>query len=451
MRRRGHAVRRAVLAYSGGLDTSIIIPWLKETYGCEVVAMVADVGQAEELDGLERRALAAGADAYVRRDLRRAFVEEQIWPALRAGAVYENGYLLGTALARPVIAREQVRLARERGADALVHGCTGKGNDQVRFELVYQSLAPGLRVVAPWREWGIRSREEAIDYAAARGLPVPATRRSPFSRDRNLWHVSHEGGPLEDPGREPPEGMFLLTRDPRRAPGAGATVSVAFERGVPVALDGEALDGVALIDRLNRVAGEHGIGRADLVESRLVGIKSRGVYETPAGTVLVQAHRELESLCLDRATLHHKQLVAARYAELVYDGLWYTPLRLALDAFVDSTQECVTGEVDLRLRRGTITVCGRRSPRSLYDAALGSFVMGDGYDPRDAGGFIRLFGLSTRGSGAAAARARPAAVPRTAAAERAAAVSGAAPAPRAAGAAGAAARPRAAATPKVAR
>ena len=393
-------IRRAVVAYSGGLDTSIIIPWMKETHGCEVIAMVADVGQAEELDGLEAKALRAGADGFVRRDLRAAFVEEQIWPALSAGSVYENGYLLGTALARPVIAREQVRVARSRGADALVHGCTGKGNDQVRFELVYQSLAPDLRVVAPWREWSIRSREEAMDYAAARGIPVPATRRSPYSRDRNLWHVSHEGGPLEDPAQEPPADLFLLTRDPATAPAAGTEIAIGFERGVPIALDGERLDGVALIERLNRLAGEHGVGRADLVENRLVGIKSRGVYETPAGTVLVQAHRELESLCLDRATAHYKQIVAARYAELVYDGLWYTPLRRALDAFVASTQKAVTGEVTLRLRRGTVTVCARHAERSLYDAGLGSFVMGDGYDPKDAEGFIRLFGLSTRASGA---------------------------------------------------
>ncbi len=392
-------VKRAVLAYSGGLDTSIIIPWLKETYGCEVIAMVADVGQGEELTGLERRAIAAGADRFIERDLKTAFVEEQIWPALRAGAVYENGYLLGTALARPVIAREQVRVALRHDADALVHGCTGKGNDQVRFELVYQSLAPGMRVIAPWREWSIRSREEAIDYAAGRGIPVPVTKKSLYSRDRNLWHISHEGGPLEDPELEPSADLFMLTRDPTAAPVSGVEVTVAFERGVPVSLDGERLDGVVLIERLNRIAGEHGVGRVDLVENRLVGIKSRGVYETPAGTVLVQAHRELESLCLDRATLHSKQTLAVRYAELVYDGLWYTPLRRALDAFVVSTQTNVTGEVTLRLRRGTLTVCGRRSPRSLYDAALGSFVMGAGYEPKDAEGFIRLFGLSTRGAG----------------------------------------------------
>jgi argininosuccinate synthase len=396
-------VRRTVLAYSGGLDTSIIIPWLKETYGCEVIAMAADVGQAEELDGLERRARSSGADAFVRRDLRRAFVEEQIWPALRAGLVYENGYLLGTALARPVIAREQVRVALECGADALAHGCTGKGNDQVRFELVYQALAPRLRVIAPWREWSIRSREAALDYAAARGIPVPVTRRSLFSRDRNLWHVSHEGGPLEDPAAEPPASMYLVTRDPRRAPAAGVEVVVGFERGVPVSLDGRRLDGVGLIERLNRLAGAHGVGRADLVENRLIGIKSRGVYETPAGTVLSLAHREIESLCLDRATQHYKQVVAARYAELVYDGLWYTPLRQALDAFVTATQRRVTGEARLRLRRGTVTVCGRRAAHSLYDAGLASFVMGAGYDPRDAGGFIRLLGLATRGTGAAAA------------------------------------------------
>ena len=404
-------VKRAVLAYSGGLDTSIIIPWLKETYGCEVVAMVADVGQGGELAGLQERAISSGADRFVERDLKAAFVEEQIWPALRAGAVYENGYLLGTALARPVIAREQVRTALLHGADALVHGCTGKGNDQVRFELVYQSLAPGMRVIAPWREWGIRSREEAIDYAAARGIPVPVTRKSLYSRDRNLWHVSHEGGPLEDPALEPPADLFLMTRDPVLTPAAGVEVAVGFEEGVPVSLDGERLDGVALIERLNRIAGEQGVGRVDLVENRLVGIKSRGVYETPAGTVLVQAHRELESLCLDRATLHYKQGIAARYAELAYDGLWYTPLRRALDAFVASTQENVTGEIVLRLRRGTLTVCGRRAPRSLYDAALGSFVMGEGYEPKHAEGFIRLFGLSTRGSEAprpVAARVREA-------------------------------------------
>jgi len=392
-------VQRAVLAYSGGLDTSIIIPWLKENYGCEVIAMVADVGQGEELSGLERRAIESGADAFVQRDLRSVFVEEQIWPALMAGAVYENGYLLGTALARPVIAREQVRVALRHGADALVHGCTGKGNDQVRFELVYQALAPRLRIIAPWREWTIRSREEAIDYAAERGIPVPVTRRSLYSRDRNLWHISHEGGPLEDPAVEPPGDMFMLTRDPAGAPAAGVEVSVAFAKGVPVALDGERLDGVSLIERLNRIAGENGVGRADLVENRLVGIKSRGVYETPAGTVLVQAHRELESLCLDRATQHFKQTLAGRYAELVYDGLWYTPLRRALDAFVAATQENMTGEVTLRLRRGTLTVVGRRSRHSLHDAALGSFVMGEEYDPRHAEGFIRLFGLPTRGSG----------------------------------------------------
>jgi argininosuccinate synthase len=399
----GNAVKRVVLAYSGGLDTSIIIPWLKDRYRCAVIAMVADVGQAEELDGLEARARAAGADGFVRRDLRQAFVEEQIWPALRAGAVYENGYLLGTALARPVIAREQVRVALRAGADALAHGCTGKGNDQVRFELVYQSLAPHLRVIAPWREWRLRSREAAIDYAAARGIPIPASRASIFSRDRNLWHVSHEGGPLEDPDRPPPAEMFLLTRDPETAPAAGSVVRVGFERGVPVSLDGAPLDGVRLIEALNRIAGMHGVGRADLVENRLVGIKSRGVYETPAGTVLSLAHREVESLCLDRATLHEKQRLALRYAELVYDGLWYTPLRRALDAFVTATQETVTGEATLRLRRGAVTVLGRRADRSLYDARLGGFTMGDGYDPKDAAGFIRLFGLSTRGAGAGAA------------------------------------------------
>ncbi|MCZ6696936.1 MAG: argininosuccinate synthase [Acidobacteria bacterium] len=398
-------MRRAVLAYSGGLDTSIIIPWLKEVYGCEVIAMVADVGQGGELDGLERRALDAGADSFIARDLRAAFVEEQIWPALRAGAVYENGYLLGTALARPIIAREQVRAAFEHDADALVHGCTGKGNDQVRFELVYQALAPHLRIIAPWREWSICSREEAIDYASARGIPVPVTRSSPYSRDRNLWHVSHEGGALEDPAVEPPADLFLMTCAPDTAPAAGVEVSIGFERGTPISLDGEVLGGVDLVDRLNRIAGEHGIGRADLVENRLIGIKSRGVYETPAGTVLQQAHRELESLCLDRATAHEKQGIAARYAQIVYDGLWYTPLRTALDAFVDATQEHVTGRVSLRLCRGTLTICGRSADRSRYDQRLGSFTMEESFEPKHAEGFIRLFGLSTRGAGATSATA----------------------------------------------
>ncbi len=412
-------IRRAVLAYSGGLDTSIIIPWLKETYGCEVIAMAADVGQGPELDGLEDRALAAGADDYVRRDLRAAFVEEQIWPALRAGAVYENRYLLGTALARPVIAREQVRLALERGADALAHGCTGKGNDQVRFELVYQALSPHLRVIAPWREWTIRSREEAIDYAAGRAIPVPVTRASPYSRDRNLWHISHEGGPLEDPAVEPPDDLFLLTRAPADAPRSGAAVTVGFERGTPVSLDGTRLDGVSLVTRLNRLAGAHGIGRVDLVENRLVGIKSRGVYETPAGTVLREAHRELESLCLDRATAHEKNLIAGRYADLVYDGLWYTPLRRALDAFVNASQENVTGEVTLHLCRGNVTVRARRAERSLYDPGLGSFVMEEGFEPKHAEGFIRLFGLSIRAAGAGAERAaRPRRAARAAAARQ---------------------------------
>ncbi len=393
-------IRRAVLAYSGGLDTSIIIPWLKEVYGCEVIAMVADVGQGRELDGLERRALDAGADAFIARDLRAAFVEEQIWPALRAGAVYENGYLLGTALARPIIAREQVRVAQELDADALVHGCTGKGNDQMRFELVYQALSPHLRIIAPWREWSIRSREEAIDYAAARGIPVPVTRATPYSRDRNLWHVSHEGGPLEDPAVEPPADLFLMTRAPDAAPERGVEVSIGFECGTPVSLDGKALDGIDLVNQLNRIAGEHGVGRADLVENRLIGIKSRGVYETPAGTVLRQAHRELESLCLDRATSHEKQGIAARYAQIAYDGLWYTPLRRALDAFVDATQENVTGRVSVRLRRGTLTVCGRSADRSLYDPRLGSFTMEESFEPKHAEGFIRLFGLPSRGAGA---------------------------------------------------
>ncbi|HEY8483551.1 MAG TPA: argininosuccinate synthase [Longimicrobiales bacterium] len=384
-----------VLAYSGGLDTSIIVPWLRETYNAEVVCLVADVGQGEELDGLEARARRQGAAACVIEDLRDAFVRETIWPTLRAGAIYARKYLLGTSMARPVIARRQAELALRLGAQALAHGCTGKGNDQVRFELTYAAFAPGLKVIAPWREWTIRSREQAIDYARSRGIEVPATKEKIYSRDRNLWHISHEGGPLEDPGFEPPPDLFLITRSPEEAPDRPVYVEIGFEEGYPVSVDGEPLEPVALLERLNAIAGEHGIGRADVVEDRLVGMKSRGVYETPGGTVLYTAHRELEQLVLDRRTLALKDQLAQRYADLVYEGRWWTTEREALDALVDRTQRVVTGKVRLKLYKGNVIVAGRWSPYSLYDQALASFGESD-YDHADAEGFIRLFALPTR-------------------------------------------------------
>ena len=388
--------KKVALAYSGGLDTSIIIPWLKETYGCEVVAVAVDVGQAEETAGLDEKARRTGAADFHLVDARDEFARDFLFPVLRAGAVYEHAYLLGTATARPIIAKKQVEVALATGCDALAHGCTGKGNDQVRFELTYQALAPELAVVAPWREWSIRSREDAIDYAQARGVPVPVTKKDPYSRDRNLWHLSHEGGPLEDPGFEPEPGMFKLTVDPTQAPDAPAYVRVAFERGTPVAVDSDRLAPVALIERLNGLGGAHGVGRVDLVENRLVGIKSRGVYETPGGTVLVAALRALESLTLDRDAAHYKALVAERYAELVYFGQWWSPLREALDAFFDELLQATTGEVRLRLYKGAVSVAGRAAPQALYDAKLASFDM-SGYDARDSAGFIRLFGLPQRG------------------------------------------------------
>jgi argininosuccinate synthase len=384
-----------VLAYSGGLDTSIIVPWLRERYGAEVVCVAADVGQGEELDGLDARARSQGATACVVEDLRETFVREAIWPTLRAGAVYARKYLLGTAMARPIIARKQAELALKLGAQALAHGCTGKGNDQVRFELTYAAFAPGLRVIAPWREWDIHSREDALDYAAAREIEVAASREKIYSRDRNLWHISHEGGPLEDPDNEPEADLFLLTRAPETAPDRPVYVEIGFESGYPVRIDGELFEPVPLLERLNELAGEHGIGRADLLEDRVVGMKSRGVYETPGGTLLYTAHRELEQLVLDRQTLALKDQLALRYADLVYEGRWWSGEREALDALVDKTQERVTGTVRLKLYRGNLIIAGRRSERALYDEALSSFGASD-YDHADAAGFIRLFSLPTR-------------------------------------------------------
>ncbi|MEJ2217902.1 MAG: argininosuccinate synthase [Gemmatimonadota bacterium] len=397
-----------VLAYSGGLDTSIIVPWLRENYDVDVFCVAADVGQGEELTGLEARARAQGAVGCAVLDLRHEFVTEAIWPTLRAGAVYARKYLLGTAMARPIIARAQVGVAQEVGASALAHGCTGKGNDQVRFELTYGAFASGLKVIAPWREWSIRSREHALDYAAARGIPVSASREKIFSRDRNLWHVSHEGGPLEDPSYEPEEDLYLLTSSPESAPDEAEYVELGFEEGYPVTVNGDALSPVGLVERLNELAGRHGVGRADIVEDRLVGMKSRGVYETPGGTLLYSAHRELEQLVLDRRTLALKDQLASRYADLVYEGRWWSMEREALDALVNRTQEVVTGVVRLKLYKGVVGIAGRESPYALYDEALASFG-GDGrYDHADAGGFIRLFGLPTRAEAQRRTAERPA-------------------------------------------
>jgi argininosuccinate synthase len=390
-------VKKVVLAYSGGLDTSIIIPWIKENYdGAEIIAYCGDVGQGDDLEAVKKKALKTGAAKCVVEDLREEFLRNFAFKALAAGAIYEDSYLLGTALARPLLAYRQVQVALAEKADALAHGATGKGNDQVRFEVTYGAFAPHLRVIAPWREWTIRSREDALDYAAKHGVPVEQTRKDIFSRDGNLWHLSHEGGNLEDPWDPPLKEMFKLTVDPEDAPDKPEMVTIAFERGLPISVNGEHLAPLPLVEKLNRLAGAHGVGRVDLVETRLVGIKSRGVYETPAGTVLHIAHREIERLVLDRDTLHFKQSVSVRYAQLIYDGLWFSTLREALAAFVDATESEVTGEVSLRLFKGHAAAIGRRSPRSLYRQDLATFGQGMAFDHKDAGGFIRLYGLPER-------------------------------------------------------
>ena len=386
-------IHKVVLAYSGGLDTSVIVPWLKENYGCEVVCFTADVGQAEELDGLEEKALQSGASRLIIHDMREEFAEDYLFPVLRAGAVYERKYLLGTSMARPLIAKHQVEVANAVGADAVAHGATGKGNDQVRFELTYTALDPRLKVVAPWREWDIRSREDAIQYARAKNVPVTATEKSIFSRDRNLWHLSHEGGPLEDPWMEPPESMYLLSASPENAPDEPEYVDIRFESGTAVAVNGEELSPGRLIACLNAIGGRHAVGRTDMVESRLVGMKSHGVYETPGGTILLAAHRELESLVLDQHTIQFKDIAALKYAELVYNGMWFSPLREALDAFVNSTQGPVTGEVRLKIYKGNLIPVGRKSDFSLYREDFATFGQEDVYDQSDAEGFIHLFGL----------------------------------------------------------
>ncbi|MDA8064066.1 MAG: argininosuccinate synthase [Thermaerobacter sp.] len=384
---------KVVLAYSGGLDTSIIIPWLRERHDAEVVAFCADLGQGEELAPLKAKALASGAVRFHLRDLRREFVTDYAFPVLRAGARYEGRYLLGTSMARPLIAKHLVEIARAEGAQAVAHGATGKGNDQVRFEVSVRALAPDLKIIAPWREWEIRSREDAMDYAARHGISVPATRESPYSRDRNLWHLSHEGGILEDPSREMPAEVLQLSCLPEAASAQPSHVEIGFSEGTPVSVDGEELGPVELVERLNELGGAHGVGTVDMVENRLVGIKSRGVYETPGGTLLWEAHRQLEAVTLDRTTAHYKEQVALRYADLVYDGWWFSPLREALDAFVAATQRDVTGSVRLKLYRGGVYPAGVRSPRSLYDPQLATFGEDASYDQKDAAGFIRLFGL----------------------------------------------------------
>ena len=387
---------KVVLAYSGGLDTSIIIPWLKENYSYDVIAMVGDVGQGDDLEAVVEKAYATGASKVVVADLREEFLTEYVFRALQAGAVYEHKYLLGTSLARPVIAKHQVEVANREGATAVAHGCTGKGNDQVRFELAYQSLAPELKVIAPWREWTLKSREDCLDYAEQHGIPVAASREKIHSRDRNLWHVSHEGGELEDAGNAPLDSTWQLTRSPQEAPDHAEQVAVGFEKGIPISVNGTKLDPVSLVELLNEIGARNAVGRVDLVENRFVGIKSRGCYETPGGTLLIAAHRELEALCLERDVAHFKQHVGLKYAELVYFGLWFTPLREALAAFVETTQKDVTGSVKLSLYKGNVAVVGRESEYSLYRTDLAGFTMGENYDQKDAGGFIRILGLPAR-------------------------------------------------------
>jgi argininosuccinate synthase len=390
--------QKVVLAYSGGLDTSVILPWLKETYGYDVIAFAAELGQGDELAGIKRKALASGATKCIVKDLRKEFVEDYLWPMLKAGAIYEGKYLLGTSIARPLIAKYQVQVAHAEGATAVAHGATGKGNDQVRFELTYMALDPSLKIVSPWKDpnFTLTSREAAVDYAKKHKIPIEQTKKKIYSCDRNLWHISHEGADLEDPANEPRDDLFVISRPVSKTPDKPDYVSIGFDKGVPVKLDGKKISDVKLIETLNQLGGKHAIGQVDIVENRLVGIKSRGVYETPGGTILLTAHTALESLTLDRETMHYKQQVALKYAELVYYGLWFCQLREALDAFVNVTQRSVTGEVKLKLFKGQCTLAGIKSPNSLYLTDLASFKMGAEYDPTDATGFIRLFGLQSK-------------------------------------------------------
>lgn len=386
---------KVVLAYSGGLDTSIIIPWLKETYGCEVICVAGNVGQDAELDGLEERALKTGASKLYIEDIQDEFVNDFVFPTLKAGAKYED-YLLGTSFARPPIAKRLVEIAKKEGADAICHGCTGKGNDQVRFELTIKALAPEMPIIAPWRIWDIKSRDQEIDYAEAHNVPIKINRETNYSKDMNLWHLSHEGLDLEDPANEPQynkPGFLEMGVSPEQAPDEPTYITLHFEKGIPTALNGQEMDGVTLIKTLNKIGGENGIGLLDIVENRLVGMKSRGVYETPGGTILYKAHEVLETICLDKATQHYKYLVAQKFGELVYDGLWYTPLREALSAFVDKTQETVTGDVKLKLYKGNMINAGVTSPYTLYSEDFASFGEDDVYNQKDSEGFINLFGL----------------------------------------------------------
>ncbi|CAN4124594.1 unnamed protein product [Withania somnifera] len=390
-------LNKVVLAYSGGLDTSVIVPWLRENYDCEVVCFTADVGQGiKELEGLEAKAKASGACQLVVKDLQEEFVKDFIFPCLRAGAIYERKYLLGTSMARPVIAKAMVDVAREVGADAVSHGCTGKGNDQVRFELTFFALNPELSVVAPWREWEITGREDAIEYAKKHNVPVPVTKKSIYSRDRNLWHLSHEGDILEDPANEPMKDMYMMSVDPQDAPDQPEYVNIGIVAGIPVSLNGKELSPATLLSELNEIGGRHGIGRIDMVENRLVGMKSRGVYETPGGTILFTAVQELESLTLDRETIQVKDNLALKYAELVYAGRWFDPLRESMDAFMENITKTTTGSVTLKLYKGSVSVTGRQSPHSLYRQDISSFESGDIYNQADAAGFIRLYGLPMR-------------------------------------------------------
>jgi len=386
--------KKVALAYSGGLDTSVIIPWLKENYQCEVVAVCGDIGQGgDELKGLERKARKTGASEVYIEDMREEFVTQYLWKLVRSGGLYEHKYLLGTSIARPLLAKKQVEVALRTGCDAVAHGCTGKGNDQVRFELTYKALAPHLQVIAPWREWNIVSREDAIEYARVHNVPISASTTKIYSRDRNLWHISHEGGALENPANAAPADIWMLTNSPQDAPDRPAEVAIGFRKGVPVSVNGQNLSGVEIVTALNKIGGKHGIGRIDLVENRFVGMKSRGCYETPGGTLIYLAHQELEALTLDKNTLHYKQRLALDYAEMVYNGLWFTPLREALDAFFEITSQPTSGEVTLRLYKGNAQPVSRQSPHSLYSLDIASFTMGAGYDQKDALGFINLIGL----------------------------------------------------------
>ena len=387
-------IKKVVLAYSGGLDTSIIIPWLKENYNnCEVVAACADVGQGDELDPVHDKAIKSGASKCYIMDLTEEFIKDYVWPTVKAGAVYEKKYLLGTSFARPVIAKHLVEIAKKEGADAICHGATGKGNDQVRFELGIKALAPEIQIIAPWREWNLKSRDEEIDYAEAHGIPVPVTKKKDYSMDRNLWHLSHEGSDLEDPWNEPKSEIFTVTNIPENAPDKDEYVEIEFKEGVPVAVNGKEYSPAGIVTELNAIGKRNGIGIADMVENRLVGMKDRGVYENPGGAIIYYAHNELENICLDRATYNYKELVSVRYAELVYDGMWFSPLREALQAFVDETQKTVTGTVRVKLYKGNMITAGAKSPYSLYSQEYVTFGADDVYDQTDAKGFITLFGL----------------------------------------------------------